>query len=236
VHLWWGGLSVRYYAAGLYLASSELNSICFSGAECNHGKRSPSVILGCDFDGGRLPRGGQFEYDTGDGMFCALWRLVLLWPDRVNDCSGARCGDCRGVLYVWGKALMPLRDMSRQPVAIITGRVPIVVGQTPAPVVPEVTPTQPVPATPVTCPDGYSVLGTGCIPNQVASLPTAPAPVIVTSTAGASALAVAAPAVSSPCTFALFGDTSCIGPFGSTTALVLGVALAALFFLFGVKH
>lgn len=33
------------------------------------------------------------------------------------------------------------------------------------------------------------------------------------------------------CTFALFGETSCIGPIGSTTLLVLGGAAAVLFFM-----
>jgi hypothetical protein len=33
----------------------------------------------------------------------------------------------------------------------------------------------------------------------------------------------------------LFGDTSCIGPFGTTTALALA-ALVAAFFVFGSKH
>ena len=139
---------------------------------------------------------------------------------------------------------MPLRSMSRQPVAIITGRLPITIGQTPAPVAPEVTPTQPVPATPtpVTCPDGYSVLGTGCIPNQVASLPAAP--IIVNSTAGASALTVAgsgvAPNTSTPSCYSIleFGSTvtNCAGPLDVTSwALLAGAVLAALF-LFGGKH
>ena len=39
------------------------------------------------------------------------------------------------------------------------------------------------------------------------------------------------PAVTSPCALALFGETSCIGPIGSTTLLVLGGAAAVLFFM-----
>jgi hypothetical protein len=39
--------------------------------------------------------------------------------------------------------------------------------------------------------------------------------------------------VLTPGCFALFGDTSCWGPIGSTTALVLGSGLLGLWFLFG---
>jgi hypothetical protein len=40
---------------------------------------------------------------------------------------------------------------------------------------------------------------------------------------------------SSACSFALFGETSCIGPFGSTTALVLAALVAAMLFFGGKK-
>lgn len=40
----------------------------------------------------------------------------------------------------------------------------------------------------------------------------------------------------SACAFALFGETSCIGPVGTTTALVIGGALLALFLLMGGKR
>jgi hypothetical protein len=45
----------------------------------------------------------------------------------------------------------------------------------------------------------------------------------------------ASPLAASACSFALFGDTSCIGPIGTTTALALA-ALVAAFFVFGSKH
>jgi len=41
------------------------------------------------------------------------------------------------------------------------------------------------------------------------------------------------PAVVAPGCFGLFGDATCWGPIGSTTALVLGGGLLAAFFLFG---
>lgn len=50
---------------------------------------------------------------------------------------------------------------------------------------------------------------------------------------GASASSTPSPA--SACSFSVFGDTSCIGPFGTTTALALA-ALVAAFFVFGSKH
>ena len=44
-----------------------------------------------------------------------------------------------------------------------------------------------------------------------------------------------APASASPCAFALFGETSCIGPIGSTTLLVLGGAALLLFSMSGKR-
>ena len=44
-----------------------------------------------------------------------------------------------------------------------------------------------------------------------------------------------APAAPGSCSIALFGETSCLGPFGNTTALLLGAALAA-FFIFGGRR
>jgi hypothetical protein len=55
----------------------------------------------------------------------------------------------------------------------------------------------------------------------------------VSGSAGGSSVVAAAPAAG--CSFALFGDTSCIGPIGTTTALVLGAAALALFLMFGGK-
>jgi hypothetical protein len=40
----------------------------------------------------------------------------------------------------------------------------------------------------------------------------------------------------SACSIAFFGDTSCIGPFGSTTALVLGAAAVVLLLVLGGKR
>lgn len=62
-------------------------------------------------------------------------------------------------------------------------------------------------------------------------------PTVVTSTPGASpgAATSVSPSAAS-CSFALFGETSCIGPFGTTTALVFGAAALALIFLLGGKH
>jgi hypothetical protein len=64
----------------------------------------------------------------------------------------------------------------------------------------------------------------------------APASAVVTSTAGASPLATSAPVSGGASCFALFGDSSCIGPIGTTTALVLGAAAVALFLMFGGKR
>jgi len=50
-----------------------------------------------------------------------------------------------------------------------------------------------------------------------------------------SAAGSVASASAAGCSFALFGDTSCIGPIGTTTALVLGAAALALFLMFGGK-
>ena len=57
---------------------------------------------------------------------------------------------------------------------------------------------------------------------------------------GASMAAGAQPApaptaTSSPCSIALFGETSCIGPVGTTTALVIAAGIAALFFMGGKR-
>lgn len=43
------------------------------------------------------------------------------------------------------------------------------------------------------------------------------------------------PAAPESCSVALFGETSCIGPFGTSTAILLG-AIVAAFFLFGGKR
>jgi hypothetical protein len=101
--------------------------------------------------------------------------------------------------------------------------------------------TQPPPADP-SCPPGSSWIATPnsgsqlglCIPNMIASVPVAQ-PVIVTPGASAVATSVAVAAAGSPCSFALFGDTTCYGPIGSTTALVIGALVAALFIFGGKK-
>lgn len=59
--------------------------------------------------------------------------------------------------------------------------------------------------------------------------------------AGSTFMPAATPSVmpavgTSPCSFALFSDTTCYGPIGSTTALALGAALIVAFFMFGGKH
>jgi hypothetical protein len=43
------------------------------------------------------------------------------------------------------------------------------------------------------------------------------------------------PAAPASCTISLFDETTCWGPFGNTTALLLGAALAA-FFIFGGRR
>jgi hypothetical protein len=64
-----------------------------------------------------------------------------------------------------------------------------------------------------------------------------PASSIVSSTAGASSGAATPVSQPASCSLALFGDTSCIGGvIGTTTALVIGGGLLALFFLFGGKR
>jgi len=92
------------------------------------------------------------------------------------------------------------------------------------------------------CPSGSSWIATPnsgsqlglCIPNMVASVPVAQPVIVSTPAASAVATSVAGAAAGSPCSFALFGDTTCYGPIGSTTALVIGALVAALF-LFGGK-
>jgi hypothetical protein len=68
--------------------------------------------------------------------------------------------------------------------------------------------------------------------------PVTPGPIISTATPGASPGSAPATSTSatSACSFALFGETSCIGPVGTTTALVIGGALLALFLLMGGKR
>ena len=98
-------------------------------------------------------------------------------------------------------------------------------------------------------PPGQSAYGTNYEPLQpnattATSATVAPSTLpaatqITTSTPGASiapAQNAAPAAVAAGCSFALFGDTSCIGPVGTTTALVLGGAALLLFILMGAKH
>ena len=72
--------------------------------------------------------------------------------------------------------------------------------------------------------------------NAAIAAANPPIGAIVTSTPGASPGAATPVPVSAGCSFALFGDTSCIGGvIGSTTALVLGAAALALLLFFGGK-
>ena len=74
-------------------------------------------------------------------------------------------------------------------------------------------------------------------PNATTATAPPPSTAVATSTAGASPASGAPgnPSAVSGC-WAWFGDTSCIGPIGTTTALVLAAALVGAYFMFGGKH
>jgi hypothetical protein len=94
---------------------------------------------------------------------------------------------------------------------------------------------------------GYAYQDVGQIPQSVLSslginlsdaqnLSNAQTVAILNAMAAAVAgTTTAAVAAVSPCSFALFGDQTCIGPIGTTTALVLGGVAVALLFMFGGK-
>lgn len=73
-------------------------------------------------------------------------------------------------------------------------------------------------------------------PNATTASAPPPSSSVATSTAGASPAAGSSNTTPATGCFALFGDSSCFGPIGSTTALVLGAAIVAAFFMFGGKH
>jgi hypothetical protein len=77
---------------------------------------------------------------------------------------------------------------------------------------------------------GGQVVPAGSMPGEAQPAAAAASP-LASFFGGSSASA----SPTSACSFALFGDTSCIGPFGTTTALALA-ALVAAFFVFGSKH
>lgn len=72
----------------------------------------------------------------------------------------------------------------------------------------------------------------GMMPGETQAVPT---PASATASTSSSSSSTSAPASTSACSFALFGETTCWGPIGSTTALVIGAALLALFMM-GGKH
>ena len=95
-------------------------------------------------------------------------------------------------------------------------------------------------APPATNATSAYVSGSQVIATQTGQPVTSAAapPIVSTSTPGASPGSAPATSTSatSACAFALFGETSCIGPVGTTTALVIGGALLALFLLMGGKR
>jgi hypothetical protein len=93
-----------------------------------------------------------------------------------------------------------------------------------------------------TTPPGYispapnSIQYVSPAPNATTASAPPPSSSVATSTAGASPAAGSSNTTPATGCFALFGDSSCFGPIGSTTALVLGAAIVAAFFMFGGKH